>query len=159
MPIITTEVPKTILLEGNMVERHGELVGSGAIKPGHIITRTSGNLVTKHATAGAAPLAGGEVWIAKEDHIGVRGGTIDDAYSSGDRVFFHDPRKGDLVYARVAAAATAILVNSPLTSDGAGCLKLATSTDTVLARAEEALDNSAGASEAFLRARWTAAGG
>lgn len=157
MPIITVESPKTILLEGDMEDRHGELICTGAVSPGHIITRTSGNLVTKHATAGAASLAGGSVWVAKEDHIGVRGGTINDAYSSGDRVFFHDPRKGDLLYCRVAAGATAITRDAPLTSDGAACLKLATGTDTVLARAEDALDNSAGGSEAFLRARWAAA--
>ncbi len=156
---IITRTPKKIIIEGDSTERHDERVSTGAISPGHIITRNSSNLVLKHATAGAAPLAGAEVWVAKEDHLGVRGGTINDAYSSGDRVFYHDPRKGDLLFCRVAAMATAIALNDPLTSDGAGCLKLATSTDTVLARAEVALDNSTVNAEAFIKARWTSAGG
>jgi len=155
MPVITEKTaPSTILIEGDMTERHDEKVCTGEVKPGHIITRNSSDLVLKHATAGAAPLAGGSVWVAKEDHV--IGGGIDTAYASGSRVFYHDPRKGDLLYCRVAAAATAITRDAPLTSDGAGCLKLATSTDTVLAKAEEALDNSAGGSEAFIHARWQA---
>lgn len=154
MPLIVTRTPHTIILEGDFTRRRDEKVCTGAVSPGHIITRNSSDLVLKHATAGAARLAGGPVWVAIEDFTGIRGGTINDAYQSGDRVFYHDPRKGDLLYCRVAAGATAIARNDPLTSDGAGCLKLATSTDTVVAQAEEALDNSGGGAEAFIRARW-----
>lgn len=154
MPIISTETPKTIVIEGDFTRRHDEKVCSGAISPGHIVTVNSSDLAIKHATAGAARLAGGPVYVAKEDHLGVRGGTIDDAYQSGDLVFLHDPRKGDLLYCRVAAGATAITRNAPLTSAGDGTLKLATSTDTVLANADEALDNSGGGAEAFIHARW-----
>lgn len=154
MPLIITRSPHTIVLEGNFVERAEEKICSGAVSPGHILTRNSSDVVIKHATAGAARLAGGQVWVAKEDFTGIRGGTINDAYQSGDRVFLHDPRKGDLLYLRVAASATAIPLNGPVTSDGAGCVKLATSTDTVLGNAEVALDNSAGGSEAFALIRW-----
>lgn len=142
--ITTVVTPHTILLKGENERRHEERLAAGTIKPGHLIKR-SGESVVVHATAGGA----GAVHIAKED--GLRGKTINDAYSSGDLVPYHMAQKGDRVYVRVPASATAIVSGNPLTSTGDGSFKLATGGDVIYGDAAEAVDNSAGIVEAFIR--------
>lgn len=148
MPIQSTISPHRILLKGYLAEVQDEAKAAAALSPGHIIKKNSSDQVLKHASAGAA----GQVWVALEDRL--IGRTKDDAYATAETVFYHIPQTGDWLYCRVAAAATAIALNDPLTSDGAGCLKKATGGDIIVAYAREALDNSAGVSEAFVRSEW-----
>lgn len=148
MPVQSTISPHTILLRGMYTKTHRNAKADAALKPGHIITKNATDEVLKHATAGA----GGQIMVAMEDRL--IGRTINDAYAEAESVPYHIPTTGDWLYLRVAAAASAIVHNAPLTSDGAGCVKLATGDDIIIARALEALDNSAGGSEAFLRTEW-----
>lgn len=149
MPVQPTVSPHTIVLRGELHQRHDEARANAALKPGHLIKKNSSSEVLKHATAAG----GGQLFVAKEDDL--VGKTINDAYAAGDVVFYHIPQKGDWLYMRVAAAATAIAVNDPLTSAGDGTIKKSTGgTDVVIGHAKEALDNSGGGAEAFLRMEW-----
>jgi hypothetical protein len=148
MPIQPVEYPKTIVLRGELSERHEEARANAALSPGHIIMKNASNKVLKHATAGG----GGQMWVAKERGMfGTPSGTINDAYAADDLVFYHMPQPSDLLFCRVAAAAVAIAFNDPLTSDGAGGLKKATGGDVVFGYAQDALDNSGGSADAFIR--------
>lgn len=150
MPVEIVEVPKTIVLRGKLSVRHEESRANAALSPGHIIQKNASNKVLKHATAGG----GGQLWVAKERGMfGTPAGTINDAYATDEVVFYHIPQKGDLLYCRVAAAAVAIAFNDPLTSDGAGGLKKGNgTTEVTFAFAAEALNNSGGGTDAFIRA-------
>lgn len=150
--------PNTIVLKGEIGEHYDEgIVTVSAITPGMMIKRTSAagvgtvSNVAVHSTAGGA----GEVAIAIENSL--YGKTIADAYPVGGRCRFVNPEIGDWCYLAVAAAAVAIAYNDPLTSAGDGTFKKATATDKVFFMAEQALDNSAGASIAWVKARRVAA--
>lgn len=146
MPTQPAVTPHTIVLIGDLHKRHEEAYADAALKPGHLLKKNSDGEVLKHSTAGGAA----DVWFAKEDPL--IGRTIDDAYSAGELVPYHMAQKGDLIYARVAASATAITKGASLESAGDGTLRVFGS-GSILATAEEALDNSAGVTEAFIRAR------
>lgn len=145
-------MPNKILLKGEYCA-YDEGIASGAIYPGMLIKRTVGAgvgtscTVAVHAAAGGA----GECAIAIENAL--YGETITDAYASGERVRFLVPQLGDWLYILVAANAAAIVYNDQLVSNGDGTFKKNTGSDTVFFRAEEALDNSANASNAFIKAR------
>lgn len=143
--LTTKTVPSVIVLKGDLRKRHEERRAGGVIRPGHLIKPSGANVVV-HATAGGAAAP----WFAKEDALQNRSKT--DAYASTDLVSFHMAQTGDRVLARLAAAATAVANGDPLTSNGDGCLKKATGADVVIADAAEAVDNSAGGAEAFIRA-------
>jgi hypothetical protein len=143
--------PHTILLRGDKHKRHGENRAAAGLSPGHLVTKNANDEVLKHATAGVG--VNTQIYVAKE--MGLMGTDINTAYATGDLVFHHQPQKGDRLYCRVAAAATAILFNDKLTSDGAGGLKKSNgTTDVNIAAAAEPLDNSAGGADAFIRADW-----
>lgn len=145
-------MPNKILLKGEY-EAYDEGIASGTIYPGMLIKRTAAAgvgtscTVAVHATAGG----GGECAIAIENAL--YGETITDAYASGERVRFVTPQLGDWLYILVAAGAAAIVYNDKLVSNGDGTFKKDTGTDVVFFRAEEALDNSGGGTNAFIKAR------
>lgn len=142
-------VPSTIVLKGELGERHEEARAGGTIRPGHLIMgqNNSGTMdVVVHGTAGgyARP------WIAKEDQMNQGHGKTD-AYSSGDLVAYHVAQPGDVCLCRLAASATAVVAGDKMTSAGDGTFKKASGSDVVIAAAEESVDNSSGGSEAFIR--------
>lgn len=140
----------TILLKGDGVFK--EATAGGAITPGMFLIRNSSNQVVVHATAAGNifPL----IALEEEDF----GAEISDAYGSGDRVRMVVPQPGSEIYALVAAAAAAIVVGDLLESDGAGMLRKYTAPAAaagnvrgIVARALEAVDNSAGGSAARIK--------
>lgn len=123
-----------------------EAIASGILKPGHHIKLDTDGKVLKHATAGGKD----SLMVAIEDSL--QGKTITDAYAVGDLVRYEMLKHGDVFYGRVPAAAPAIVIGDSLVADGTGCfIKLVTSTHHIYAEAIEALDNSAGGAEAFLK--------
>lgn len=139
-------VPSTIVLKGDLKKRHDERRAGGAIKPGHLIMPSGATVIVHNADGDQ-----GAPWFAKEDALIGNDKTV--AYASGDLVSFHMAQTGDRVLARVAASATAIANGAPLASDGDGCLRLGVvGTDHIFAHAAEAVDNSAGVTETFIRA-------
>jgi hypothetical protein len=121
-----------------------------AIKPGHLITKLSTGKVDGHGTSGGAAYP---VMFAFEDRKSNRGGdgitapkNLWDAYAADDVVPYGIPNPGDIITAWLPANASAVVIGSSLMSNGDGCLALRTSTNVVIATAEEAIDNSAGSS-------------
>jgi hypothetical protein len=151
MPVQAAVDPHQILLAGYECEVGEEAIASGVFSPGHVIKKDANGQVLKHATANG----GGQLWVAQEDRL--QGRTINTAYAVGDRVRYHIPQPGDRLLCRVTALTAAIANNAPLTSDGAGGVKTGTlGTHEILGFALEAVDNSAGEADEFIRVEWSA---
>jgi len=119
-----------------------------AVKPGHLITKLSTGKVDGHSSSGGAA---NPIMFAFEDRKSNRGGdgvtapkNLWDAYATDDIVPYGIPNRGDVITAWLPAGATAVVIGSLLMSNGDGCLALRTSTNVVVATAEEAIDNSGG---------------
>lgn len=141
--------PSTIVLIGELEERHEEYYAAAGLKPGHILEVTSAGKVQKHATT----LKTYPKMVAKEEPLN-NGMTVRGAYILDDLVPVHICQPGDVVLLRLAAAAVAVVKGDRLKSAGDGTVaKTTTAGDAIYGIAEEAVDNSGGADEAFLRAR------
>lgn len=130
------------------------VIASGqSIKPGMLVIKSSGQYIV-HGTAGV----GGPYRIADVDFI--RNGKATDTLVALDTAQAFIPRVGE-TYNVVIGASQTIVVDSPLTSNGNGTLKLATITgatpDVVLFYAETAVTTGGGAT-ARIRARVAHAG-
>lgn len=123
--------PNRIHLKGSGVM--DEAAAAGTIKPGYLIKRNSGGSVVAHSSADGAA----EATFALEDAL--QGKTIDDNYSSGDKVMILSAAKGDEVYAWLSAGEN-VTQDEYLTSNGDGTLKVGTS--NVVAAPAESVDNS-----------------
>lgn len=127
---------KTFLgsVENNQPEQV-ELPGAAAgILPGNLLLRTA-NEFEVHDGAGA----GGFVYVAKE----APNGDIDVAYLADETVFAYKPASGEY-YQMLVATGQALVVDSPLTSNGAGLLRLAVvGTDTVVCYSNETITTTA----------------
>jgi hypothetical protein len=132
-----------IIIKGSPA--YDEANAGGAITPGMLITRSSATAVVAHATAdGLAPPL-----FALSDPSNSK--AWDAAYTSGERVAFGRFKKGDQVNALLATGNNAA-INSPLVSDGAGALKVATLgagtlEGAVVAYAKAALNNTSGSNQ------------
>lgn len=147
----------TIFLKGRGQVK--EANAGGAITPGHLLNRNTAGSFVVHAAAGgnASP-----IFAMEKDYVGKE---ISVAYASGERVQALYAAPGDEVYALVPASAAAIVVGDFLESNGDGTLKKyvartvaeggAASYEVfdrrIVARAIEAVDNSAGGSAARIR--------
>lgn len=127
----------------------------GAIKPGHLIVKLSTGKVDGHGTSGGicAPV------FAFEDALqgggdGIRAArNIFDAFAADDIVPHGYALPGDVIQVWVPASASAIVVGDALMSNGDGTLVKRTSTNHILAYAEEAVDNSGGSDPVKILAR------
>lgn len=137
---------RTTIMSGNSGYRF-EAVANAAINPGHFCRRRSDGKVEKQGTADVliAPL------IAIENEIFGKG--VLDAYAAGDNVLLVHVEGGGVVNAKVAAAAPAIVIGDPISVAADGTVKKAASEGVAIATTEEAVDNSGGASETFIRIR------
>jgi hypothetical protein len=127
-------------------QRHKEFFANAALSPGHVMELLSTGKVQKN-TAVTKNLP---KLIATEKEYS--GGSITDAYATDDTVIVGVFNSGAEVTLRLAAAATAVVVGDrliPVTGGTVG--KIVTATDPVFAMALEAVDNSAGGSEALIR--------
>lgn len=113
--------PHTIVLKGKGgIGRHEEYLASAALKPGHLLELLSTGKVQKHSGYGGKA----RMMFAKEDDL--RGKIITDAFAADEVVPVHDGTMGDLIYARVPAAAVALVAGDVVISNGDGCLVKAT---------------------------------
>lgn len=145
---ILLAIPNVVILKGDPLTKEGK--ASEAITPGHLLEPGGVNDVQKHSAAGenAAPM-----FADIADPIG---GDKDQAYAAGNQVKWRVCRPGDEVNALVAAGAAAIADGVYLESAGDGTLRVLTAAAattqaqrlSVVARALEAVDNSAGTAEA-----------
>ncbi len=123
------------------------------IKPGHLVIKSSDQYINHNSAGNAAAYR-----IADMDFI--RNGKVTDTLVAGDTAQAFIPRVGE-TYNVVVGASQTIVVDSPLTSNANGTVKLATVTgatpDVVLFYAEEAVTTGGGAT-ARIRARVAHAG-
>jgi len=160
-------MPNTVLLAGQPSIPQERVAAAAGILPGHLLEFGSGGNAGKlqvHATASgeAAP------WFARESLTPDRSSAsapVDVAYQAGETVRWMQARPGDLIYALVPQSAAAIVTGDELVSNGDGTLKKYTaqasnesgtatytiSTNCVVARAAESVNNSAGATAARIR--------
>jgi hypothetical protein len=122
------------------------------IMPGHLVIKSSGEYIV-HGTAGV----GGPYRIADMDFI--RNGKVTDALVADDTAQAFIPRVGE-TYNIVVGTSQTVVVDSPLTSNANGTVKVATITgatpDVVLFYAEEAVTTTG--ATARIRARVAHAG-
>jgi hypothetical protein len=97
---------------------HDEGIASGAISPGMNVVMTTATATDGVHTyaAGATPVGGTSagaatpyIKIAKEDRL--IGSTIDTAYATGARFFFHTCKPGDEIHVLVASGQTVVKGN------------------------------------------------
>lgn len=132
-----------VIIKGS--PRYDEANAGGAIVPGMLLARSSATTVIAHATAdgGAAAL------FALSDPSNSK--AWDAAYVTGERVAFVSCKRGDQINALLATGNNAV-IGSPLVSDGAGALKVATLgagtlEGAVVAYAKAALNNTSGSNQ------------
>lgn len=113
-----------------------ESVGSGVIKPGHLLKIQNNGKVAVHGTAAGAAQA---LFAKEQDYLGK---TIADAYADGDQITYYAARSGDKVQAWLKTGVNAA-IGAFLESDGAGGLQLV-SAGFPVAVALEALNNATG---------------
>lgn len=136
--------PNRIVLEGR--GRYQDVVSSAGFYPGHLLAKASTGKYAKFT--GQASLT--KLVIAVENAL--VGKTINDAYGADETCGVYEPVKGDKLYVRIPAAATALVDGDLMMSNGDGTFAKRTSTNAILLIADEAVDNSGGASEVFIRA-------
>jgi len=107
---------RTIKVKSNQLEMEG--IGSGVIKPGHLLERTSAAAATVkvHATAGGVAQ---RLFAVENDLYGKE---IGDSYSAADKVFFINALPGDQINALIANGES-IAIGDKLISAGDGTLK------------------------------------
>ena len=112
-----------------------ELPGAAAgILPGNLLLRASDELKL-HDGANL----GGFVYVAKE----APHGDIDVAYLADETVFAYKPASGEY-YQMLVATGQALVVDTPLTSNGAGLLDIATpATEVVVCYSDETITTTA----------------
>lgn len=133
--------PDTIVLVGMPTRKEDKAIA--ALSPGHVVVYSGAGIIKRGVAAVAGPKA-----IALENEL--LGKTIDDAYPIGENVYYAVFKSGERAQVRVPAAAAAIAKGDSLQFDATGCLvKIAGG--IAIAISQDALDNSAGATEAFLK--------
>lgn len=159
MPVIPSTTDRRIVLKAGYSDggaEHEEGTASGAISPGMNVNMTTAasNAGRDTYIAGATPVGGtaatgatAYVKIAKESFL--EGKTIDDAYASGDAIFWHMCKPGDVILVLVLSGQTIVKGNKG-EANAAGKWIVATISGVV-----EFLDASGGAlgADTHMRAR------
>lgn len=138
-------VKRTIIVGGEGLRYEYE--AASAVSPGDLIIINTVSKVLRHATAAANP---GHLFAIENEVFG-KGVEVD--YAATDRVLCEACTPGMLVNVNIAAAAAAIVIGAFLESAGDGTLRTVATAATAVAIAEEAVDNSGGATKTRIRAR------
>ena len=140
----------TVWIKGDGIVKEGA-AGAG-ITPGHLVIYNSTLGFVVHATAEGNAYA---MFALEKDFVGK---DLNTAYVATERVAALVPQPGAEINALLPAAAIAVVVGSELVSNGDGTLKLVTAGAVtvsnlrrVVARALEAIDNSAGGTPVRIR--------
>jgi len=105
-----------IVLNSNGLVASEEAIGSGTIKPGHLIAVTTAGAVIVHTPEGGFA----ERAFATEDAN--QGNTVDTSYANGARVMYACVAPGTKVQARLAAGENVTAIGTQLISNGDGTL-------------------------------------
>lgn len=110
----------------------------GNIKPGNIIVMTSGEFTN----AGATTV--GKVFIAQDNYLALKG--VDDNYAADDVVIGMEMLDEQFFNARVATGNN-VVRGAALTPAASGNLAIASTSDMVVAFAEESYNNTSGTAQ------------
>jgi hypothetical protein len=143
----------TILLKGRDKVTRKEYVAGTAINPGYLLALAADGEVDPHAAAAENQSS----MFAFENELA--GEEITDAYSVGDQVLCMVCAPGVEILAVLAASADAIVIGVYLESAGDGTLRVLTTAAateeserrSVVGMALEAVDNSGGGTEVFIK--------
>jgi len=136
-----------ILGAGRALQFESKAAEAG-IYPGMIVEQSADGSFLKSNVTGAG--VDGPLLIAIENSI--NGKTKDDVYANGETVYARGLVTGMEVQVKLAAAATAVVYNDMLEINGDGGVTKRT-VGVAKFRALEAVDNSAGGSAVFIKAR------
>ena len=134
----------------NVVHLSGEMtkdtaLGEGTISPGDLLERINTGALQRHSTAAGKAL----VMVALENTPWNKG--LSDDYVDGNQIVYGYPQRGAKVSLLLAASASAIVKGDYLESAGDGTVRVFGS-GVALFVAEEAVDNSAGATKVRIEA-------
>ncbi len=138
---------ETIKLIGNPQRKEGQCAVT--LYPGHLVV-LGGVAPATLVKAPTAKLVYSPAIVLENEHLG---GDINTVYAATDRVYYAIFNSGESAQVRIPAAAAAIAVGDYLEADATACFRKWTD-GIKLAQATEAVDNSGGASEAFLNVRF-----
>lgn len=112
---------RTIIVKGDPIQKEGTVLTANTLMPGHLIDidPTTGDLIP-HGGAGLNAVP--RFCVERSDV----GDDADTAIPAGERANFVTARQGDEIYAKLAAAATAVTRGAFLESDGDGTLRILT---------------------------------
>ena len=142
-----------VVVIGHNEAQYKEAPVAEAITPGHLVAINSSGQMIKHNVAGPAAAAGanaqGIVRVAVENDIFGKG--IDDAWAVNDQGLYQVLDSGCEIMALLAAAAPAVAYNDLVESAGNGTVRKTTVVANAIGRAVQAVDNSAGGTQARIR--------
>ncbi len=154
-----SQAPQVIEVQGgiNGQSIHDEALSAAAsaIKPGHLIEELAAGTVQEHS---GTALNAQKLFALTDLTLGK---TIDDAYAVASLVRYGAFSTGQKVFGRVAVGSVAIVKGDDLQSNGDGTVeKLVTDSATddtqrnsIVGTALEAIDNSGGSVEVFIKLR------
>lgn len=121
-----------------------ELLASVALKPGRLAVISSG----KFALAGATTI--GKLWLIQDNYLALK--SVDDDWAQDSMAIGIEMQDDSLYAARIANSVNITAIGTPLTPGANGTLAIASTSDLVVAYAEEVFNNNTG-SEQLLRVR------
>lgn len=121
-----------------------ELLADVALKPGRLVTFSSGEFVL----AGASTV--GKVWLVQDNYLQLKG--VDDDWAANNTAIGIELEDDSLYAARIANGVNITAVGIPLTPAANGTLGVAATSDLIVAYSEEIYNNNTGA-EQLLRVR------
>jgi len=142
-------------INGQSIHEEALSAAASAIKPGHLIEELAAGTVQEHS---GTALNAQKLFALADPTLGK---TIDDVYAVASLVRFGAFSSGQKVFGRVAVGSVAIVKGDALQSNGDGTVeKLVTDTatddtqrDSIVGYALEAIDNSGGSAEVFIKLR------
>ena len=138
----------TIILKGHALNKEG--VCTETMLPGHFVVSIPSD--NEQTGSLAFPATAGAVAQGIMREYDIEGQGVTDAYAANDIGLYAVMSKGSEVLARVAAGAAAIAAGAPLRVQTDGTVLTATvGTHHVVATAMEAVDNSGGGTEVFIK--------
>jgi hypothetical protein len=121
-----------------------ELLAAAALKPGRLAVISSG----KFALAGASTI--GKVWLIQDNYLAQK--SVDDDWAQDSLAIGMEMTDKQLYAARIANGVNITAIGTPLTPGANGTLAIASTSDLIVAYAEEVFNNNTG-SEQLLRIR------
>lgn len=121
-----------------------ELLASVALKPGRLAVISAG----KWALAGATTV--GKVWLIQDNYLALKG--TDDDWAADSTAIGIEMQDDEIYAARVANGVNVSAIGTPLTPGANGTLAIASTSDLVVAYADEVYNNNSG-SEQLVRVR------